>query len=57
MAAPSAAPVLTQRCVTGFFGDLDLPLALRSSTQVPPAAALPTAMNAVYVGTTGALDT
>lgn len=56
LGALDTAPVQTKRCITGFFGELDLPLLLTSGTQAPPPEPVPTTMSAVYVGTIGALD-
>ena len=50
-------PLVTKRRITGFFGEIDLPLALTSSTQPPPADVVLTSVNAAYVGSTGIVDT
>ena len=53
---PGQPPVETTRLIAGFFHDLDLPLVLRSEGGLPHAESSP-AVPAVYVTTTGVLDT
>ncbi|RZL01274.1 MAG: hypothetical protein EOO62_23425 [Hymenobacter sp.] len=48
-------PVLTKRCITGFFHELDLPLVLATTAEPAPADASPLG-TAVQVTTTATLD-